>query len=67
MRLRSPEAFLQRIADALPPKAGAPEPAARAVFRLLARHISAGEMRDVRQMLPDELGDMFPEEAPRQP
>lgn len=37
-----------------------PERVARAVFRLLSRHISAGEMEDVTSILPHELRDLFP-------
>lgn len=35
----------------------------RAVFRLLADRVSAGEIRDVRGMLPAELAALWPEPA----
>ena len=38
-----------------------PEDIARAVFRLLSRHVSAGEMKDVRSVLPPELRQLFPD------
>lgn len=34
--------------------------AVTSVFELLSRHISAGEIEDVRNMLPREVADMFP-------
>jgi uncharacterized protein (DUF2267 family) len=39
------------------------EAAARGVFRLLESRISAGEMEDVRSVLPAELRDLWPREA----
>lgn len=36
-----------------------PDAATRAVFRLLDRHISAGEMAHVRQVLPEQLHGFF--------
>lgn len=41
----------------------APERVARAVFKVLAGHISAGEIRDVKQMLPKELRALWPESS----
>jgi uncharacterized protein (DUF2267 family) len=32
----------------------------RAVFRLLAKRVTSGEIRDVRQMLPSEVREMWP-------
>jgi uncharacterized protein (DUF2267 family) len=38
------------------------EQIARAVFRILARRVSPGELDDIRQMLPKEIRALFPEE-----
>jgi uncharacterized protein (DUF2267 family) len=37
-----------------------PEPVARAVFTVLAHRVSAGEIEDVKHVLPDELRDLWP-------
>jgi uncharacterized protein (DUF2267 family) len=39
-----------------------PERVARAVFRVLSHHVSAGEMEDVALILPAELRDLMPAE-----
>jgi uncharacterized protein (DUF2267 family) len=36
------------------------EAVARAVFRVLAKHVTAGEVKDVKSMLPAELRAMWP-------
>ena len=33
--------------------------ALRAVFHVLARHVSAGEIKDVKQVLPADIADLF--------
>ena len=38
-----------------------PEQATRAVFALLARKVSAGEIRDVKQMLPEPIRSLWPD------
>jgi uncharacterized protein (DUF2267 family) len=38
-----------------------PERVARAVFAVLARRVSEGEIEDVRQVLPAEIRDLWPE------
>jgi uncharacterized protein (DUF2267 family) len=38
-----------------------PERIARAVFAFLARRVSEGEIEDVRQVLPAEMRDLWPE------
>lgn len=60
-RYRSREEFLEKINENLgqiPPVN--PEDCARAVFRVLERHIPEGEMEDIRQMLPDHVRRIFP-------
>ena len=37
-----------------------PEAVARAVFRVLSRRVSEGEIDDVRQLLPTEIRDLWP-------
>ncbi len=37
-----------------------PEQVARAVFRVLGRHVSSGEVEDVKHLLPDELRVLWP-------
>jgi uncharacterized protein (DUF2267 family) len=36
------------------------EEVARAVFRVLANHISAGELEDIRHVLPKTLNTLWP-------
>ncbi|MBH5397007.1 DUF2267 domain-containing protein [Bradyrhizobium sp. CNPSo 4010] len=55
-RVRSLEEFLQLIAEEL--KFGRPvdtEDAARAVFNVLSRHLTAGQIEKVREALPEEV------------
>ncbi len=63
---RSRQQFLEKVrelVDQSDPDADA-EPAVRAVFRVLAKHVSAGEMGDVKQVLPHSFGSLFsPAEA----
>ncbi len=40
-----------------------PEAVARAVFRVLARKISEGEIEDIARILPREIRELWPEEA----
>ncbi len=62
---RSKEEFLALVTQPLQrvtPDAE-PERVTRAVFRLLASHVSRGEILDVRGILPQELLDLWPEHA----
>jgi uncharacterized protein (DUF2267 family) len=60
-RIRSREEFLARI-DAHLAKAGTidSKDAARAVFQSLETHVSAGEIRDVMQALPEQIRALWP-------
>jgi uncharacterized protein (DUF2267 family) len=49
---------MQPLARAVPE--ADPERVTRAVFRILAEHVSDGEIRDVRMVLPTELADLWP-------
>lgn len=55
--------FLEPLKEALSGLETPTEEVARAVFRLLTRHVSAGEMKDVRSVLPPELRQLFPDAA----
>lgn len=60
-KLRSLDEFLQEIAPLLNPGISAdPEGAARAVFALLQRRITRGEIDDVRHMLPKPIEALWP-------
>ena len=41
-----------------------PEAVARAVFTVLARHVSEGEIEDVKHILPKKLRELWPEVRP---
>jgi uncharacterized protein (DUF2267 family) len=57
---RHKEEFLGHIEEALDRyEFGRPEDIARSVFKVLAHHISEGEMEDVRQILPKEIRELF--------
>ncbi len=67
MRIRSQEAFLDRVRDNLHDILSDPaapldvEQATRAVFQVLSRHVSHGEIEDVRNMLPGDIRALWPE------
>jgi uncharacterized protein (DUF2267 family) len=66
VRDRHLDQFLARIWQELPPSAPIdPEPAARAVFRLLAERIADGEVEDVRHILPAEVRELWGDRRPR--
>jgi len=55
------EEFLNHVAGLLQePIDGPPEDAARAVFRLLANHITEGEVRHIKSNLPQEVQSLWP-------
>ncbi len=60
-RERSRESFLDHIDELLQddPRID-PETATRAVFSVLDRHVTAGEVRHVKEMLPKELRVLWP-------
>jgi uncharacterized protein (DUF2267 family) len=57
---RRAEAFLVWIAQEFPSRELDPDVVARAVFRVLARRISEGEIEDVKHMLPASLRELWP-------
>jgi len=58
---RHKEQFLARIRQELRDDDTIdPDPAARAVFRLLANRITEGEIEDVEHLLPAEIRDLWP-------
>lgn len=55
-------AFMERVADKFPlDRVQDPEAAIAAVVKLLKRHVSAGEMADIRQAMRKDLRFLFPE------
>lgn len=57
---RSKEAFLDSVRESLRTnRAVDPERAVQATFRLLNRQISAGEMEDVKQMMPADVRELW--------
>ena len=54
--------FLDQVGDLVDPSRPEAEiePVVRAVFRLLSRHISAGELDEVRGALPRSLASLWP-------
>jgi uncharacterized protein (DUF2267 family) len=59
---RKQEDFLAHIAVALPGHAeNFPEEVAWAVFKVLQRHVSTGEIGDVKQVLPAPIRSLWPE------
>ncbi|OLB96651.1 MAG: hypothetical protein AUH30_12085 [Candidatus Rokubacteria bacterium 13_1_40CM_68_15] len=61
LRDRRPEAFLALVAQEFPSdELIDPEPIARAVFRVLARRVSEGEIEDVKHVLPAGIREFWP-------
>lgn len=67
VRIRSKEEFLDRVRDNLHDIVADPatpldaEQATQAVFTVLSRHVSPGEIDDVRQQLPGDVRRIWPE------
>jgi uncharacterized protein (DUF2267 family) len=59
-KIRSREEFLARIATHLAQAPIEPEDAVRSVFRVLERHVSRGEIRDVIGELPQDIRGLWP-------
>lgn len=59
-RVRDKDEFLVPIALALANDPIDPEEAARGVFQLVANRITAGEMQDVKHILPAEIRALWP-------
>lgn len=58
---RTKEEFLERVNAELQATEGDnPERAARAVFAVLSRRISLGEIEDVRSSLPEQIRNLWP-------
>jgi len=63
LKERHKEEFLAHVARALKTPSGPavdPEAAARAVFGVLAKKVSEGELQDVLGLLPKELKELWP-------
>lgn len=60
IRVRTKEDFLDHIRDGYPENDWVDvDQVTRAVFRVLAKHISAGEIEDIRRCLPDALRELW--------
>ena len=60
---RDRDTFLQRVNEELAESGGGnPAEATRAVFAFLNKKISAGEIEDVRHLLPSSIRDLWPDE-----
>ena len=59
-RVRDRDAFLERVSKEaiVPPREIDPVRAVRACWQVLARHVSAGEIEDVRSSLPKAIRDL---------
>jgi uncharacterized protein (DUF2267 family) len=62
-RQRTKAEFLGRVAGRLGNCEVPPDAACRAVFQLLERHISPGELEDVRHMMHERIRDLWPSPA----
>lgn len=60
-KFRDRDEWLQRVSRELDKTGGQnPENATKAVFRVINRHVTAGERDDVRNMLPKEIRQLWP-------
>jgi uncharacterized protein (DUF2267 family) len=63
MKIRSKEEFLERInQEFVNEPLIDPEEAARAVFTVLSRKISQGEIEDIKSIFPRDILELWPEE-----
>ena len=54
--------FLSTVRECLGPSASPdPERVVRAVFKVMAQHVTAGEIGGIKQLLPKDLRDLWPE------
>jgi uncharacterized protein (DUF2267 family) len=61
-KIRSREEFLARVADHFPATQPIdPDDAAHAVFQVIENHVTAGEIRQVMQTLPQEIRALWPQ------
>jgi uncharacterized protein (DUF2267 family) len=63
LKERHREQFLAHIDRELKPYPTDPEQVARAVFQVLVNRITKGEIKDVEQVLPHEIRDLWPSPA----
>ncbi|WP_135257735.1 DUF2267 domain-containing protein [Thermus caldilimi] len=64
LKERHKEAFLAHVARELKTPSGPaldPEAATRAVFKVLSQKVSQGEIRDVLNLLPKEIRELWPQ------
>jgi uncharacterized protein (DUF2267 family) len=61
LKIRHKDQFLARVAQEFPGDNSIdPERIARAVFTVLAQRISAGEIKDIKHVLPSEIRELWP-------
>lgn len=60
LKMRSMDEFMDRVAEQLP-KGVDPERVTRGVINVIARHVSTGEIRDVRRNFPEHLRQLWEE------
>jgi uncharacterized protein (DUF2267 family) len=58
---RNKEDFISHVAEAFPgDQTVDPERLTRAVLKVVAHHVSDGEMQDIQAIIPKSLGELFP-------